>query len=54
MPVGEGYNITDTQVRDSSFSHLGNSGNSAISVQGKDLTKIKIYKKESFFSNGKI
>ena len=27
----------------SSFSHLGNSGNSAISVKGKALTNVKIF-----------
>ena len=40
----------------STFSQLGNSGNSAISVKGKGLTnvKIKIYVERNVFSKGKI
>ena len=38
----------------SSFSQLGNSGNSAISVKGKGLTKAKIYLKRKDSSKIKI
>ena len=36
----------------SSFSQLGNSGNSAISVKGKGLANIKMYVERKVFSKG--
>ena len=36
------------------FSQLGNSGNSAVSAKGKDLTNIKMYLERKVFSKGKI
>ena len=38
----------------SSFSQLGNSGISAISVKGKGLTNVKMYVERKVFSRDKI
>ena len=46
--------IREWHVCQASFSQLGNSGNSAISVKGKGLTNAKIYLERNFFSKVQI
>ena len=41
-----------SRLIDPSFSHLGNSGNTVISVKGKGLTNIKIYVERKVLSKG--
>ena len=46
--------FANLSILQSSFSQLGNSGNSTISVKGKGLTNVQMCVERKAFSKGKI